>query len=74
MTQFVLDDDQVRSVREATGRVAVRDRNGNLVAYFAKQPMATPEEIAIAKERMQSTGPWHTTEQVIERLMSLDPR
>ncbi|MEX2172347.1 MAG: hypothetical protein WD851_23710 [Pirellulales bacterium] len=74
MTQLILDDEQVAAVRQAADRVEVRDQNGNLVAYFTKQPTATSEEIAIARSRMNWPGPWHTTEQFLARLHALPER
>jgi hypothetical protein len=73
MTQLILDDEQVEAVRQATDRVEVRDQRGNLVAYFAKQPTATPEEIAIARSRMNWPGPWHTTDQFLAHLDAARP-
>ena len=74
MTQLILDDEQVAAVRQAADRVEVRDQNGNLVAYFTKQPTASAEEIATARSRMNWPGPWHTTEQFLARLNALFDR
>lgn len=71
MTQLILDDGQVEAVRNSADWLEARDSQGNLIAYLAKQPTATPEEIAEAKRRMNHDGPWHTTEQVVARLNAL---
>ena len=74
MTQLIFNDEQVETVRQATERLEVRDRGGNLVAYLAKQPGFSPTEIAEAKRRMSSGGPWRTTQQVLARLHALPER
>ena len=74
MTQLILNDGQVEAVRQAADRLEVRDRSGNLIAYLAKQPTASPEEIATARSRMNWPGPWHTTEQFLARLHALEQR
>ena len=74
MTQLILDDEQVEAVRQAADRLEVRDRGGNLVAYLAKQSGFSPQEIAEAKRRMNSDGPWRTTQQVLDRLKSLESK
>jgi hypothetical protein len=72
VTQLVLDDVQVEAVRKATERLEVRDRGGNLIANLAKQFGFSPKEIADAKRRMIFDGPWRTTQQVLDRLISLE--
>jgi hypothetical protein len=70
MTQIILSDDQVRTVHTATGAVEVRDRYGELVGYLSSPPSTA--EIAAATRRLESDGPWYTTEQVLGRLDSLE--
>jgi hypothetical protein len=72
MTQIVLNDDQTQVVRQATDAVEIRDGKGGLLGYVARRPMATPEEIAEARRRLDSAGPWHTTEQFVARLRALE--
>ena len=50
--------------------VEVRDQRGNLLGYVSVPP--SDAEIAEAKRRLESDGPWHTTEQVTEHLKSLE--
>jgi len=70
MTQIILSDDQTRTVQAATGAVEVRDARGNLLGYMSPPP--SDEEIAVAKRRLESEGPWYTTEQVLDHLKSLE--
>lgn len=70
MTQIVLNDEQVKTVQSATGAVEVRDRHGNLLGYVARR--TTEAEIAEAKRRLESDGPWYTTQQVLDHLKSLE--
>ena len=70
MTQIVLSDDQAKAVQAATGVVEVRDRQGNLLGYVSPPP--SDAEIVEARRRLESDGPWYTTEQVMGRLKSLE--
>ena len=70
MTQIILSDDQVQVVKGASNAVELRDGQGNLVGYVARPP--SDEEIAEAKQRLESDGRWHTTEQVLKHLDSLE--
>jgi hypothetical protein len=68
MTQIILNDDQVRTLREATDTVQVCDKSGIPIGYLARSTKATPEEIAEARRRLSSDGPWRTTAEVLDRL------
>ena len=72
MTQIILNDDQVQSVRQATDTVELCDQSGVPLGFVARKVMATPEEIAEALRRLASPGPWHTTEQFVARLRALE--
>jgi len=72
MTQIVLSDDQAQAVQVATDAVEVRDRLGNLLGYVSRPP--TDAEIAEAKRRLESPGPWYSGNQVMAHLDSLEPR
>jgi len=72
MTQIILNDKQLEAVRQATGTVEIRDRTGVLVGYVTRQVMPTAEEIAEARRRLSSDGPWHTTAEVLSRLRALE--
>jgi hypothetical protein len=70
MRQIVLSDDQARAVQAAAGPVEVRDRHGNLLGYVSPSP--SDAEIAEARRRLASDGPWYTTGQVMDHLKSLE--
>jgi hypothetical protein len=54
-----------------SGDIEVRDRNGNHLGYVTRS--FTPEEIEEAKRGLASSGPWYTTQQVLDHLRSLEP-
>jgi len=70
MTHIVLSDDQAQTVQAATGAVEIRDRRGNLLGYVTPPPGEA--EIAEARQRLASDGPWYTTQQVMDHLRSLE--
>jgi hypothetical protein len=70
MTQIILSDDQANAVQAATDTVEIRDRRGNLLGYVSLPP--SEAEIAEARGRLHSAGPWYTTEQVLDHLKSLE--
>ena len=72
MTQIVLNDDQLKAVLAAKDAVALRDTEGNLIGYISPPP--SQEEIAEAKRRLYSSGPWFSTKEVLEHLDSLEQR
>ncbi len=69
MAHIILTDDQVRAVQIATGTVEVRDQRGALLGYLSRPP--SDAEIAEARRRLRSEGPWYTTQQVLDHLDSL---
>lgn len=70
MIQLVLNDDQTKALQAAGGTVELRDTAGTLLGYVS--PPFTTAEIAEAKRRLDSDGPWFSTEQVLENLRSLE--
>jgi hypothetical protein len=69
MSPIILTEEQTRMISE--GRVPVCDPRGNLVGHI--EPVGfTPEEIAEAKRRTASAGPWYTGEQVRAHLSALE--
>lgn len=68
MTEIILSADQIQAVVGATDAVELRDGQGKLLGYVARPPSET--EISEAKRRLESDGPWHTTEQVLKHLDS----
>ena len=69
MTQIILDDEQAEATRTAAGAVEFCNRRGELLGYFSRPPSTA--ETAEARLRLNSDGPWRTTQQVIEHLDSL---
>lgn len=70
MIKIILNDEQTKAVRNAPEGVEVRDLRGRLVGYISPPP--SDVDIAAAKERFQSSGPWYTTPQVLDHLSSLE--
>ena len=74
MTQIVLSDEQFQAFHQATDAVEIRDSHGVLLGYVTRRPLATPTEIAEARRRLGSNGPWHTTAEVLDRLHAQEQR
>ncbi len=70
MTQIVLSADQAQLVIKASDAVELRDDRGTLLGYVARPPSDT--EVTDARRRLASDGPWHTTDQVLKHLESLE--
>lgn len=70
MNPLVLNDEQMKVLAQAQRQVEVRDSGGYLVGYLQFVGF-TPAEIADAKRRAASPGPWFTGEQVQSRLHAL---
>jgi hypothetical protein len=71
MIQIVLNDEQMEALRKAGEEVEIRDPNGGLLGYLDR-PFDDEEILAEADRRLNSDGPWYTTEQVLEHLRSLE--
>jgi hypothetical protein len=70
MIKIVLDDEQAKAIENAIGPVELRDSSDTLVGYVARRP--SDAEIQDAKRRLNSAGPWYSTEQVLNHLQSLE--
>jgi hypothetical protein len=70
MTLIVLSDDQAKAVQAAVDPVEIRDGRGNLLGYMFPPP--SDAEIVEAKRRLESPGPWYTTNEVMERLRAVE--
>jgi hypothetical protein len=70
MTQIFLNDDQINAFRQATDAVELRDPAGAFLGYITRRLLATPREIAEARERLNSQGPWHTTAEMLNRVQA----
>ena len=69
---IVVDDRQAKIIAEATHCVEIRDRNGKHLGYVAHG--FTEEDLAVARRRLASDEPRHTTREVLDRLRSLEQR
>jgi hypothetical protein len=70
MTQIVLNAEQARALREATGTVEVRDEQGGVLARIL-----SPSEQAIvleARRRLAAGGPRYSSAEVQARLQKLE--
>jgi hypothetical protein len=69
---IIVDDQQAKLISEATESVEIRDSGGKHLGYVAHG--FTDEDIAIAKQRLASDEPRHTTREVLDHLRSLEHR
>jgi len=67
MTEIILDEQQAQIFASAPGKVRILNRKGETLGE-AQKILFTPEEIAEAKKRFGSPGPWSTTAEVLARL------
>jgi hypothetical protein len=77
MAQITLSSEQAAILSDATAPVLVCLPDGRFAGWVKlditpKEPVFTPEEIAEAERRANGPGPWHTTQQVLEHLRSLE--
>jgi hypothetical protein len=76
MTVIKLSEEQAELLSNATDPIAFCHPDGSAIAYVStkrliKEPLFTPEEIAEAERRIDSPGPWYTTQEVLAHLRSL---
>jgi hypothetical protein len=72
MPHIVVDEQQAKLISEATGNVEIRDPRGRHLGYVAHG--FTDEDIAIAKQRLESDHSRYTTREVFDHLRSLEHR
>lgn len=72
MVQIVVTEDQAKAIAESQERIEIVDTAGNRLGFFARP--FTDDDVANARKRAASDEPRRTTEQVIDRLNSLEPR
>ncbi len=72
MPHITVDDEQARIISASVETIEIRDRSGNHLGYVAHG--FTGEDIAIARQRMASDEPRHTTKQVLDHLRSLEQK
>ncbi len=71
MTPILLTAEQARIVAGAQGAIPAQDPSGHVVGYFDSLGI-TPEEIAEARRRAASPGPWFKGERVQAHLQALE--
>jgi hypothetical protein len=69
MPRVVLSDEQARILTTALESVELVDAKGDVLRIIP--PMWTKEDIAEAKRRLASPGPWFTSDQIRRRLAAL---
>jgi len=80
MPEIVLSADQLAVLSSAKGLVALRRPDGSFVGWInpttnfiiPHECPFTPEEIEEAERRADGPGPWHTTQEVLAHLRSLE--
>jgi hypothetical protein len=72
MTDIRLDEEQAAVVAKALEPVRVCAPNGDVLGFI--KPAFTAADIAEAKRRSMSEGPWYTTKQVLEHLHELESK
>ena len=70
MPHIILDEEQAKILSESTGEIEIRDAAGRHLGYAMHGFSA--EDVVGAKQRADSTGPWHSTGDVLDRLRSLE--
>jgi len=70
MIRIVLDEKQAAVLASAREAVAVCDAAGKVLGYV--ELVFSSEDVTEAKRRAATPGKWHTTEEVLEHLRSLD--
>lgn len=70
MVKIVVTEDQARTIAEARDVVEIVDQGGRRLGFFARP--FTDEDFAIARQRAASDEPRRTTQQVLDRLKSLE--
>ena len=70
MVKIVVTEDQAKAIAAAEEGVEIEDAAGNRLGFFARP--FTDDDIAIARQRAASDEPRRTTQEVIERLNSLE--
>jgi hypothetical protein len=70
MVQIVLTAEQARLISGASDSVEIVDASGNRLGYLDRSLAA--QEIAIARSRAESNEPRRSTQQVLQRLQSME--
>ena len=80
MSEIILTPEQAAALSSPEEVVAIRHPDGSFLGFVSlanryivpgKSPFS-PEDVAAAEEEAEGEGPWRTTQEVLERLRSLD--
>ena len=79
MTSILLTPEQAAIFESATTPVRMYLPDGSIAGWVSstlrfppQEPTFTPEEIAEAEKRVDSPGPWHTMQEVLESLREVE--
>jgi hypothetical protein len=72
MVQIVVTAEQAKQLGESREPIEIVDQDGNKIGYYT-QPF-TNAEIVEAKRRSDSESGGRTTQQVLDRLSSMEPK
>ena len=70
MVQIVVTPDQAQAIADAKDGIEFVDAHGNRLGFFARA--VSEAELETARQRFLSDEPRHSTQQVLERLESLE--
>ncbi len=70
MAHIIVNEEQAKIIHETSGTIEVRDAQGNRLGFISAN--LDVDEIAIAKARIESDEPKHTTQEVLDYLQSLE--
>jgi hypothetical protein len=63
MVRVILDHETAEAIRTTNEVVQIFDERGECLGYM--MPPLSREERATIRERLESEGPWYTTEEVL---------
>jgi hypothetical protein len=69
MQHIVVHDEQAKLIAEATETVEIRDRRGKHLGYVGRG--ASPELIALVRQRIEADASHYTTAEILERLRAM---
>lgn len=81
MIDLVVNDEQARLIAEASAPIAVRDQRGRVLGRVVlemsedKKACAwSADQIAELEQRLDSDGPWYSTQKVLDHLSTLESK
>lgn len=70
MKHIVVDDKTARAIAEAGEAIELRDQQGRHLGFLTRG--VSEQDIEIARQRLASDAPRYTTQEVLDRLRSLE--